>query len=275
MKATRTTVARLLPLLALLALLPFATWSCDELEDEPDGPTGPASQYNPEMNATGAGISVKTKDESLPGIEYQGGDFALIAVLKDGEGRPMQGVPLTVQAETGEGDITQYFSFDVNPSITNAAGLASFEVIVAANCPPGSYRFVVRSSPGSEPVSGPTAMGFAGIKIQRGSETAITSVTLTSLASSYLVGESANFSVTASAVNCTTVNISYDATGPSGFNTTATVPGTSLTRVFSVGPIGSSGALSVIANAWCSAPVATSPVSSSVATVTFATSSGP
>jgi hypothetical protein len=161
MKTTRKTVARLLPLLAILAVLPFAVWSCEDAGDEPDGPTGPFSQYNPEMDTPGAKIKVSVKGETFPG-----GEFDLMASFTDGDGKPVPGVPLTAQAETGTGNVAKYFTFDVNPSITSAQGKASIHVKIAADCPEGSYRFVVYSAPGGAgPVNGPYARGFAGVTV--------------------------------------------------------------------------------------------------------------
>jgi len=172
MKTNRKTVARLLPLLAILAVLPFATWSCEDAGDEPDGPTGPYSQYNPEMDTPGATIKVGVKGDTFPGSE-----FDLMATFTDGDGKPVQGVPLTAQAETGTGNVVTYFTFDVNPSITSAQGKASIHVRIAADCPGGSYQFVVYSAPSNSSVT-PYARGFAGIKVGAGGVATVTSVSV-------------------------------------------------------------------------------------------------
>jgi len=161
MNATHKTVARLLPLLAILAVLPFSICSCTKVGDEPEGPTGPASQYNPQMNTPGAKIVVRTEGSSEPG-----GVFALSAAFTDGDGRPVAGIPLTVQAETGTGNVVGYFTFEANPNVTDAQGRISTHVTVADSCPPGSYTFVVSSAPGGVgPVNGPYARGFGSVYV--------------------------------------------------------------------------------------------------------------
>jgi hypothetical protein len=157
MKTTRKTVARLLPLLAILGLLPFATCSCEDAGDEPGGPTGPISQYNPEMDTPGAKIKVSIKGETFPG-----GEFDLMVTFTDGDGKPAQGVPVTAQAETGTGNVVKYFTFGTNPTIASAQGKASIHVRIAADCPEGSYQFMVYSAPGSGQVA-PYARGYAQI----------------------------------------------------------------------------------------------------------------
>jgi hypothetical protein len=172
MKTTRKTVARLLPLLAILAVLPFAVWSCEDAGDEPDGPTGPYSQYNPELDTPGAAIKVSVKGDTFPG-----GEFDLMARFTDGDGRAVQGVPLTAQAETGAGNVVKYFTFDVNPSITSAQGHASIHVRIAADCPQGSYQFMVYSAPADSTVA-PYARGYAGIKVGEGGVSTVTGVSV-------------------------------------------------------------------------------------------------
>jgi hypothetical protein len=187
MKTTGKTVVRLLPLLALLAMLPFAIWSCEDAGDEPDGPTGPFSQYNPEMDTPGAKIKVSVKGETFPG-----GEFDLMASFTDGDGKPVPGVPLTAQAETGTGNVAKYFTFDVNPSITSAQGKASIHVKIAADCPEGSYQFMVYSAPSNSTVA-PYARGFAGIKVGAGGVATVTGVSIIAGPNAVTQGDAASY----------------------------------------------------------------------------------
>jgi hypothetical protein len=246
MKATRTTVARLLPLLALLALLPFATWSCEDAGDEPAGPTGPGSQYNPAMDTPGARIKVQTQGEVGPG-----GEFDLIAAFTDGDGRPVQGIPLTAQAETGTGKVVDYFTFDTNPTITNAQGRASIHVNVSADCPEGSYHFVVSSSPGGDgPVNGPYARGFAGVTVSGVGTAAVSVVTLiTTTPTVELVSGLGNavFSIEATKTDTCTLVITYDAVGV-GYAVSGSTYHTGLLSL----PVSSTGTLTVQVTGYCS-----------------------
>lgn len=206
MKTTRKTVVRLLPVLAILALLPFATWSCEDAGDEPDGPTGPLSQYNSETDAPGAKIKVTTE-----GVSGPGGEFDLFATFTDGDGKPVQGVPLTAQAETGTGSVVGYFAFDTNPTTTNAQGRVSIHVEVSADCPEGSYVFRVSSAPPSA-----TARGYAMIKVSGEGTPAVSQVTLTTttpVVELDLGTGNAVFSIEATNTDTCTLVITYDAVG--------------------------------------------------------------
>jgi hypothetical protein len=200
MKTTRKTVARLLPLLAMLALLPFATWSCEDAGDEPDDPTGPASFYNPEIDTQGAKIKISVKGETFPG-----GEFDLMTAFTDGDGKPVQGAPLTARAESGTGNVVKYFSFDVNPTITNAQGKASIHVRIAADCPEGSYNFVVSSSPPAA-----TARGIAQIKVGEGGVATVTSVSVIAGPSSVTQGDNADYVARVTATGGCTPEVQFN-----------------------------------------------------------------
>jgi hypothetical protein len=193
MKSTRKSVVRLFPMLALIVLLPFANWSCEDAGDEPGGPTGAVSQYYPEMDTQGSGISVSAEGNFNPG-----GEFDLVVRFTDGDGRPVEGVPVVAQAEGGTGAVVSSFTFDTNPPLTNAAGRCSIPVRISADCTPGSYLFVVYSGPST---GGPTARGYARVKVAAGGDAAVTSVSIIAGPSTVTEGDTASYiaSVTATA----------------------------------------------------------------------------
>lgn len=164
MKTSKIKVGRLVPLLALLALAPLALLSCVGAGDEPGSPTGPVTQYTPDMDYTGATITVKPSSTRLT----PGDTFTVVATFRDATGAAIAGAPLAISSEAGA-----YLSTPVNPSTTGDEGKVSFLVAVSSSCPEGSYVIEVYSSP-AEPLSGPTAKGSFGIKVTQDAETVST-----------------------------------------------------------------------------------------------------
>lgn len=241
MKSSKKMTARFLPLLAIFAMLPFALWSCSGSGDAPNAPTGPATQYNPGMDLSGATIVVSAKGNSSPG-----GEFDLIAAFTNGDGLPVQGIPLWASAESALYGSEVYFGFATNPTLTDENGKASIHVYVSPTCPQGSYRIIVQSFPGGD--GGPTAIGYTGIMVSGEGTAIVTDVTLTTLTSTVVAGNNAVFSVGATMTASCTLNLSYQAVGPGGIamSDITVSPG-----LFSI-PTSAAGTLVVQATGWCS-----------------------
>lgn len=263
MNTTGKTVARLLPLLVILAVLPFSIWSCTKAGDEPDGPTGPASQYNPEMDTPGAKIAVYVES----GVAHRGVMFALSAAFTDGDGRPVQGIPLTVWAETGTGAVAAYFSFEANPNITDEQGRISTHITPTVDCPNGSYRFVVSSAPGGDgPVNGPFARGYGGVYV--GGVVlppSLDSVTVTGPVANVeldAAGTEVEFTIAASTTGSCSLVLRCDAVG-AGLNLHAVTcyPGINVYTVTAV------GTLNVTATGYCAQTPTTTLSDTDTATV--------
>jgi hypothetical protein len=203
MKTRMKRDARLLALLALLAVLPLGVLGCDA-GDSPGAPTGPAAQYNPDIDYPGATITAVANRSSVA----PGGDFGIIATIKDANGMPIEGVPLVVSAEMG--GAAGYFDFQTNPTLTDGSGKASIGVVVSAGCPAGSYRFMIA------PLRGPTARGYVGVTVGGtggGGTEAITSVALTTSTPSVVAGNAANFNATPTGTPECTEAYFYQAVG--------------------------------------------------------------
>lgn len=242
MTASGKSVTRLLPVLALLAVLPFSILSCTKAGDEPEGPTGPGSQYNPELDTPGAKIAVDVDRNVSPGVK-----FALAAAFTDGDGRPVPGVPLTVQVETGTGNVVGYFQFEANPNITDAQGRISTHLTPAADCPNGSYTIVVFSAPGGDgPVNGPHARGYGGIYVGGAGVAAVTQVTLTTSTPVVVMPGNAVFQVDVVNTSTCTPQITFQAAG-AGLAVPAGTAGSALIDLTPTAP----GTLVVIAAAYC------------------------
>lgn len=158
MKTTAMTAARLVSALALAAGL----WACsNNAGDEPVPPTGPGTEYNPETDTPGARIRVAaTPDSVAPGEE-----FDLVSVFTNADGQPVDGVPLTAEADAGgavdPNASAGCFTFFTNPTLTDAGGHASIGVRVSSDCPNESYTFKVSSTS-----PGPRAHGIASIHVR-------------------------------------------------------------------------------------------------------------
>lgn len=262
MNTSGKTVARLLPLLAILALLPFSIWSCTKAGNEPEGPTGPGSQYNPEMDTPGAKIAVSVDRDASRGVKSP-----LAAAFTDGDGRPVPGIPLTVQVETGTGTVAGYFEFEANPNVTDEQGRISTHITPSATCPNGSYTVVVSSAPnGDGPVNGPYARGFAGIYV--GGivlPPSLDSLTVTGPAADVELGPAGTevlFTIAAPTTGSCTLALRCDAVG-AGLNLHAVTcyPGSNVYTVTAV------GTLTVTATGYCTSTPATTLNSSDTATV--------
>jgi hypothetical protein len=206
METTLGKKTRLLALAALVAVLPLGIWACEDSGDGPDGPTGPATQYNPQMNYPDATITAKI-DGATP--VAPGATFGIIATFKDANGLPVEGVPLVIVAE--DGGAKGYFTYQTNPTLTDANGSASIRVLVSAGCPEDSYTFMIM------PVRGPQTIGYVHVVVSGsggGGTAIVTGVTLTTSTPSVVGGTPANFVATATATPSCTVRFQYQAAGP-------------------------------------------------------------
>lgn len=236
--------ARLLALFALIAALPLAIWACGDAGDSTDGPTGPGSVYNPNIDYPGATITAKAN----PSAVAPGQTFGILANFKDANGLPVEGVPLGVWAENGHADA--YFTYQTNPTLTDASGNASIHVGVSAGCPNDSFTFVVGTYPAG-PINGPQARGYVYVKVGGSGGPAVTDVTLTSPTSSVVLPNDPTFIATATATTSCTVRFSYQAAG-AGLSTgwTAAPLTASNPWLFTLDP-STAGTLTVLVAAYC------------------------
>lgn len=238
MKTTRKTVARLLPLLVLLALGPL---SCTDAGDEPGGPTGPASEYNPEMDYSGASITVTAS----PSSPSPGESVTVVATYRDGDGRPVSGASLVISSEAGA-----YLTTPANPSLTDGNGRASFVVGLATDTPSGTYSLDVYSQPAS-PLNGASAVGSVGIEVGGGG---VATVALSAVFETVQMAVGyASFVATATVTSDCTPVFYYQAGGAGNNTTTWTPTGQTENPNYFTIPISGSvvGTMSVTVRVYC------------------------
>lgn len=247
MKSTRRSDSRLLALFGVLALLPLAIWACTSAGDGPGAPTGPPTVYNPGMDQAGATIDVVVSDPTVP----PGGQIGILATFRDANGRPVHGAPLAVWPEAGDA-AAPYFSYNTNPTLTDANGQASIHINVSATCPNDSYTFVIATYPAG-PINGPQARGYAHVVVTGTGANIVTDITLITSTPSITLGQPANFLATAIATPGCAVRMQYQSIGgglPSGSWLPVT-PANINPWGFSLTPL-STGTLTVVARAYCS-----------------------
>jgi hypothetical protein len=203
MKTRLTRDARLLVLFAVLAALPLAIWACSDAGDGPGGPTGPSSKYNPNIDYPGATITTRAEPSSVaaPGV------VTILAFFKDANGLPVEGVPLTIVAEGGA---SAFFTVQTNPTLTGPNGGASINITVLAECPTGSYGFLIRTQRAW------SAEGHVGFEVTGGGGgggVTVTSVAIVADQPSVTAGADAFFTITAVAPSGCTAEVQYNAVG--------------------------------------------------------------
>ncbi|HWR97836.1 MAG TPA: hypothetical protein VN317_05380 [Candidatus Methanoperedens sp.] len=233
--------ARLIALFAILAVLPLAIWACGDAGDGPGAPPAPDPSAYP-----GATITASVSSSTVG----PGDTFTVLAFFKDANGRPVDGMPLAIFAENGGAD--GYFGYQTNPTLTAANGGASINVTVGADCPEGSYRFVIATYPAA-PVNGPQARGYVGIEVSgtAGGTPTVTGITLTTSTPTVTLPNDPVLVATATATPSCTVNFLYQAAGAGLDATFSPSPQpTTGTWLFTLDPT-TAGTLTVLVGAYC------------------------
>jgi hypothetical protein len=107
-----------------------------------------------------------------------------------------------------DGGAAGSFSYQTNPTLTDADGNASIHVVVSADCPEDSYTFVIATR------SAWSARGYAYIHVGGApTQPVVTGVTLLPTSLSVVEGTQATFLATVTATPACTVKFQYQAAG--------------------------------------------------------------
>jgi hypothetical protein len=239
---------RFLPTLFLCAAAAVALTGCYSSGPDSSTPTGPSSKYNPQIDYPGAKITATGPDTA-----YIGTGFDVVATFVDGNGHPVEGIPLIIVAENSLGRVNGYFSFITNPTLTDGNGHASLGVKVLAGCPEESFTFHVFTQP-ADPAKAPTADGYAHVHVKDGHIPAVSAVTLTTTTPSVTVPTAANFIATVDANAYCDLVVQYEAAGvlTAGWTNTPTPSGNPNLFSIDTSTVGTTGTLTVVARAYCS-----------------------